>query len=222
MKQRIIYVLQIILIFLLFLSNIYLLIQNKKLKKSFDDLSDKTTEAMSNYEKILLQRTELMSFKIDSINEKIHMLIENQNSNSKEIQESLSSMKKKTDNQFNQTVGMKESVDHLLEEQKKKTINTIEKDTETTKIKNNANILYQQRNYSASYEEYKKVLELRNDDNDSRLNKMKSLYFKNPSDTSSYYEIMEDIKILKQNGKADDECLEIEKIISTEIGGIHE
>ena len=55
-----------------------------------------------------------------------------------------------------------------------------------------------------------------------RLYKAKSLYYKNRADSSSYAEILKDIRILKQNATADDEILEIEKSIVAEKEGLDE
>ena len=54
---------------------------------------------------------------------------------------------------------------------------------------------------------------------ESRLKKMKSLYYRNRTDSSKYSEILEDIRILRLNGCLDKEAAEIERIVTAERGG---
>lgn len=212
----------IVLIALLTISHCFLIIQNKNLKVSFLELKEETASVMKNFENTLNEHTQEINEQMIAMNSDIQTIYENQNANASDIQITLSSIKRKSEAQFSQTVVMKETYDALLEEQKKKTVDTSEKDNEITKIKLMADKFFDQKDYTAAYEEYIKVLEIRNDDFESRTNKMKSLYYMNPLNTSNYTEIMEDIKILKQNGKCDDDCLEIENIIFAERGGINE
>ncbi len=55
---------------------------------------------------------------------------------------------------------------------------------------------------------------------ESRLKKMKSLYYRNRADSSKYTEILEDIRILKANGLMDGEATEIERTILAEREGL--
>ena len=117
---------------------------------------------------------------------------------------------------------MSKTYDAILEEQKKKTIDTAEKDKAIIESKNNAIDLYKKGKYSIAYDEFNKLTEIFTDDIECRVYKAKSLYYKNRADSSSYAEILEDIKVLKQNGAADDEVLEIEKSILAEKEGFDE
>ncbi|MDO4505670.1 MAG: hypothetical protein Q4B64_01845 [Spirochaetales bacterium] len=55
-----------------------------------------------------------------------------------------------------------------------------------------------------------------------RAYKAKSLYYKNPGDSSRYSEILADIKILNQNAWTDEESVEIAKLILAEKEGFNE
>ncbi len=116
---------------------------------------------------------------------------------------------------------MNRTYDGILSENKQKTIDTAERDTNFIKAKKNALLLYKAGRYSDSYDEYKKLMQLHADDMECRLYKAKSLFYKNRSDSSSYMEIMEDIMILKQNGASDEEILKIEQSIMAEKEGLN-
>jgi TolA-binding protein len=156
------------------------------------------------------------------INDEIQLIINRQEENKKEIKNELLKINRKSDEQFSKTVVMSKTYDAILEEQKKKTIDTAEKDKAIIESKNNAIDLYKEGKYSAAYDEFNKLTEIFTDDIECRLYKAKSLYYKNRADSSSYAEILEDIKVLKQNGAADDEVLEIEKSILAEKEGFNE
>ena len=134
----------------------------------------------------------------------------------------LSELKDKSDLQYTKTVGMKNTYDALLEEQKKKTIDTAENDTEFQRIKAEALLMYQKGNYVSSYEGFEKLVKLDFSDMESLMYKMKSLYYMNPADSSRYSEIIEIMRTLKINSAADKECIEIEKAVLLETEGLSE
>mgnify|MGYP003571302806 CR=1 FL=1 len=184
---------------------------------------------------IFLLRSELKSFKINltaaeekfdlQINEisgTISVLSDRQEESSADIKNDLASVKKRTDAQFSKTLGMSRTYDSILEEQKKKTVDTAEKDREIIKVKEKAFSLYKKRNFAEAYEEYKKLILSYSEDTDSRTYKVKSLYYKNKADSSAYQEILSDIKYLKQNDAADAEILEIERAVLAEKEGVND
>lgn len=213
MKNKVIFIMTGISSLLVF-SQIFLMIQLisfkqdfLKLNKKIENLSNKLSEYQENEE-----------LRISEINSRIDNLVEM----SADIKGDLAHIHKKSDEQFNQTLSIRNNYDEILEEQKKKTINTAESDKELLNTKSNALDLYKKGNYRAAYEEYRKITELYRDDMVSRLYKIKSLYYMNKADSSKHNEILGDIQILKQNGMADSECLEIEKAIKTEKDGLNE
>ena len=126
------------------------------------------------------------------------------------------------DEQYNKTVDIKNTYDNLLSEQKKKTVDITSRDSAVSKIKKDAENYYSKKNYVMAYKEFSKVLSYYNDDLESRLLKAKSLYYINRADSSSYSEILKDITLLKENGMADKEILQIEESIKMELEGLNE
>lgn len=191
-------------IFLIILLNIFAVIQNFLERKEERQLFLETEKRVKNIE------------------ERILLISENLNIKNNEIQESLSDLRERTDFQFLKTVEMKNVYDGLLLEQKKTTVDVAAKDTSIEELKRRADKDYAKKNFSASYEEYKKVLQYRVDDTESRIGKAKSLYFMNRADSSKYSEILSDISIVKNSGKTDEEMQRIEKTIKAEQGGLYE
>ncbi len=144
------------------------------------------------------------------------------NQNTDDILEELSQINGTAKKQYSQTVNMKETYDSILAEQKKKTIDTAEKDSTIQLIKKSGLLYYESHQYGLAFEEYRKVLEMAGEDFESRSYKMKSLYYMNKADSTKYKEILDDINILINNGYIDDETLNIEKAIMAEKGGLSE
>lgn len=159
---------------------------------------------------------------IERVETEIKSLSDRFDKNTAVIQESFASIDQKSDKQFNKTLSIKRTYDDILVEQKKKTVDTTSQDTAISQIKNEADHYYAQKNYAMAYKDFMKVLSYQNDDMKTRLKKMKSLYYKNRTDSSKYTEILEDIRILKVNGYFDDEVQEIERTIIAEREGINE
>ena len=190
---------------------VYLCIQNVQLKKSAFELESSLKKYFENTE-----------IQIESLKKEVEQLSENQEKNKSLIVMTLSELKDKSDLQYTKTVGMKNTYDALLEEQKKKTIDTAENDTEFQRIKAEALLMYQKGNYVSSYEGFEKLVKLDFSDMESLMYKMKSLYYMNPADSSRYAEIIEIMRTLKINSVADKECVEIEKNVLLETEGLSE
>lgn len=208
----------VVLIILMLLSNSFLILRITALKKSVNSLEEKTEK----FEKSLIEFQEKQEIQISKINDGINSVLDRQEENKTEIKADLVKINRKSDAQFSKTVGMSKTYDAILEEQKKKTIDTAEKDREFIDAKVKAYNLYKKGNFAESYSEYKRLVELDAEDMECRSYKLKSLYYMNKADSSNHTEILEDIKILKLNAKTDDECLEIEKAILTEKEGFNE
>lgn len=192
---------------LLSVSHILLINRIQKLSKEISDL-DKAVKTVE--------------LKTDCFEKNLAVSIENTDVNFQKLNESVQALNQKSDAQFSKTVGMSRTYDEILEEQKKKTIDTSEKDKSDIKSKNNAIALYKKGSFSSSYNELCKLSRIFTDDMECRMYKAKSLYYKNRADSSSYAEVLEDIRILKQNGASDAELLEIEKSILAEKDGFDE
>lgn len=190
---------------------VFLCIQNVQLKKSAFELESSLKKYFENTE-----------IQIESLKKEVEQLSENQEKNKSLIVMTLSELKDKSDLQYTKTVGMKNTYDALLEEQKKKTIDTAENDTEFQRIKAEALLMYQKGNYVSSYEGFEKLVKLDFSDMESLMYKMKSLYYMNPADSSRYAEIIEIMRTLKINSAADKECIEIEKTVLLETEGLSE
>ena len=190
---------------------VFLCIQNVQLKKSAFELESSLKKYFENTE-----------IQIESLKKEVEQLSENQEKNKSLIVMTLSELKDKSDLQYTKTVGMKNTYDALLEEQKKKTIDTAENDTEFQRIKAEALLMYQKGNYVSSYEGFEKLVKLDFSDMESLMYKMKSLYYMNPADSSRYSEIIEIMRTLKINSAADKECVEIEKAVLLETEGLSE
>ena len=190
---------------------VFLCIQNVQLKKSAFELEGSLKKYFENTE-----------IQIESLKNEVEQLSENQEKNKSLIVMTLSELKDKSDLQYTKTVGMKNTYDALLEEQKKKTIDTAENDTEFQRIKAEALLMYQKGNYVSSYEGFEKLVKLDFSDMESLMYKMKSLYYMNPADSSRYSEIIEIMRTLKINSAADKECVEIEKNVLLETEGLSE
>ena len=206
------------LIVLLLISHILLTVKIFNLTDKLSKLEEKTDK----FEKSLAEFKEHEDLQISKINDGILTILSGQEENTADIKNSLAIINRKSDAQYSKTVVMSRTYDLILEEQKKKTVDTAEKDRTNAEAKNNAVALYKKESFSASYGEFKKLTQVLTDDMECRLYKAKSLYYKNRADTSSYAEILEDIKILKQNGAADTEIYEIEKSILAEKEGFDE
>lgn len=194
-------------VILFFVSHIVLINRIQKLSEEISDF-DKVVKAVEikvyNFERNLAASEENTDMQFQKLDVSIHDLYQ------------------KSEAQYSKTVGMSKTYDAILEEQKKKTLDTSEKDKSNIEAKKNAVALYKKGIFSASYDEFRKLTQALTDDMECRLYKAKSLYYKNRADSSSYAEILADIRTLKQNGVSDAELLEIEKSILAEKEGFDE
>lgn len=200
----------------------FLIILNIRLKEAAAASSQKFSEELSIFRTLIMNHHEYIDSQMQAIQEDILTARESQCQNTAELQKRLSSIKNRTDSQYTQTVSMKETYDALLNEQKKKTVDITAKDSEIIQMKTDAELFYSKNNFSAAYEECKKVLSFQSDDMEALLLKIKSLYYMNRADSSKYSKILEDIKTLKENGHIDEETREIEMLIKAEREGLSE
>lgn len=208
-----------ILAVLLAASNIALATQVAALRKSAENLSAKISvleEKASELKENIAGHQKNEWLLIEKISGGISLLLASQKQSTEKLQGSLASISQKSDEHLSKTLDMNKTYEELLEEQKKKTLDTTAQDSAVSKIKDEADRLYSQKKYTAAYREYKKVLLYRSEDLDCRLNKMKSLYYMNRADSSKYKEILEDIRILRLAGKLDEEADRIERLINAE------
>lgn len=196
-------------------SNIFLIVQHLKLKS---EISANANEMF----KQLSEHLQYVDIKFEDIKSNVQTLMDSHSRDVAEIQGNLASMRKRADAQFSETVGIKETYDNILEEQKKKTVDIASQDSAMQRIKENGEKYYSENNFALAYGEFKKALSYQYDDMDCRLKKMKSLYYINRADSSKYSEILEDIRILKSGGYADDEAIQIESLINIEMEGFDE
>ena len=199
----------IIVAALLAASQVFTVIQTARCRASVGSLSARIDEFITQ-----------TGTQLEGVREEMRELEELQKTGTAGIWESLDLLNSKSDAQMSQTAGMKKTYDDLYEEQRKKTLDTTSQDTAVAQIKKDAEAYFSQKNYAAAYREFVKVLSYQKDDMDSRLKKMKSLYYRNRADSSKYTEILEDIRILKANGLMDGEATEIERTILAEREGL--
>lgn len=203
---------------LLIISNITLCLEVYGQRKNVVKLESK----IDDFEKAVSDFQNYIEISINAIKEDSSSIMYRQKENMDVIQNDLAKINRKSDAQFSKTVGMSKTYDAILEEQKKKTIDTAELDKSILDEKGKATILYKNGRYSESYEEFRKLTELNPEDMECRVYKLKSLYCRNRGDSSTYAEILEDINILKQNAATDVECIEIETAILSEKEGVSE
>lgn len=203
---------------LLLISHILLAIKIFNLTDELSKLEERTDKFGKNFTDF----QEHSDLQISEINDEILKILSSQKENTTDIKNELAKINRKSDAQYSKTVGMSKTYDAILEEQKKKTLDTSEKDKSNIEAKKNAVALYKKGIFSASYDEFRKLTQTFTDDMECRLYKAKSLYYKNRADSSSYAEILADIRTLKQNGFSDTELLEIEKSILAEKEGFDE
>jgi hypothetical protein len=228
MKKIIEYIIPITFAFLFF-SFIILTIKLSKLEKAVELLKTENSIQINDIDSNISSSISDLSYEIEKINESI---IESQTdfsiltsviiNNTDVILQELSQINGTATKQYSQTKNMKETYDTILNEQKKKTVDSAEKEGTVLLIKKSALSHYKAQQYSLAFEEYRKVVEMDGEDLESRSYKMKSLYYMNKADSTRYKEILADISILRAYGYIDDETIEIEKAIKAEKGGLDE
>lgn len=190
---------------ILFVLNCFLIYQNVVLKKTMKSEIDNLTQ---NIELSLLDYSQKVDQNILEVKMMINEMSENQSDQFSGVKRNL--------NKMNNTYGS------ILEEEKKQRIDVSAKDNEIISIKKEALQNYTKGNFKLAYEGYKTVLTYVENDLEARNYKMKSLFKLNKANKSTYQEILKDLDILKMNGYADEESLEIGKIIQLEMEGLNE
>lgn len=205
-------------VFALTFLNIFIVFQVSALKKSVSFLEAKVKVFDERLSAFLEQEKEM----IENIDKKISLILNEQEENQKEIKNELERIKYRTDTQFSKTVSMSKTYDAILAEQKKKTVDTAEKDSAFIGAKKHAVGLYGKNEFRCAYDEFSRLAKERREDMECLSYKIKSLFYVNRADSSKYKEILSGIRILKDNAAADSECLEIEKAVLVELGGADE
>lgn len=211
-----------IIIFSLLIMNVILIIQNHIIKVNLREESNRLSTQIGDIEESINDVDKKYELLFTKLLKNIEEKYEYQEIELQIIQNALASLMNKSDLQFSKTVKMKQTYDDLLAEQKKQTVDISEKDNSLIQTKKTADEYYANKEFLKAYELYKKVLMYWSDDNEVRMNKLKSLFYSNRSDNSNYSEILKDIKIIKNSQNLDEECKEIESIIMLEKEGLNE
>ena len=141
----------------------------------------KLSEEISDFDKVV----KAVEIKVYNFERNLAASEENTDRQFKKLDVSIHDLYQKSDAQYSKTVVMSKTYDAILEEQKKKTLDTSEKDKSNIEAKKNAVALYKKGIFSASYDEFRKLTQAFTDDMECRLYKAKSLYYKNRADSSS-------------------------------------
>lgn len=205
----------------LVLSNIFLAVQTLSARNELCDYSARTDAAIADFGERMDERGRSFESRLQEMESSVESLSERQSSDAALIKRNLNSIKESADSQFSETVDMKKSYDDMLAEQRKRTVDSVSKDSAVSRMKNEAERSYSDRKFAAAYKGFKNVLSYQPEDMESRLKKAKSLYYMNRSDSSKYPEILGDIKVLKAKGACDDELVGIEAAVEAELGVVH-
>ncbi|MGN0739532.1 MAG: hypothetical protein ACI4LX_05115 [Treponema sp.] len=205
-------------VFLLTVSNVLTVFQVSALKKSVLLLETAVTSFGMELSDFEVRQKKLA----EGIELSVRQISDSQEENQKEMKGELSLIRQKSESQFSRTVRMAGTYDAILEEQKKKTVDTAEKDSAFLEAKKHASELYGKKEFEKAYAEFNRLSKERYEDMECLSFKTKSLFYMNMADSSKYKEILSGIKILRQNAAADDECLEIERAVLAETEGLDE
>lgn len=119
--------------------------------------------------------------------------------------------------QFIKTSEMENHYFNLLEEEKKKRVDSSGLDLDLERIEKEGKEAFLAGKYQKAYLDYAKLLGFNSSDMNVRFYKMLSLFNLNKSDSSKYKEILTDCKILKENGFQEERIEEIEAFIKQEL-----
>lgn len=114
------------------------------------------------------------------------------------------------------------SYSNVLTELKKKTVDVSKTDNATEKMRTDAFYFYSEKNYNECLLLCNKILVIQSDDITIRRLKVKSLYYRNPLDSSKFNEILSDINIIINAYGNDEELLKIKDNILAEKGVLDE
>ena len=165
-----------------------------------NELTINTTE---NYKKLLSSNKELHNMQDNTLSKANTILLN-------------------TNTHISQAHTIKQTYDAILDEQKKKTVDTSKVDSTIEKMKTNALLLYDTKDYLGAYYQFKNILIYEVSDLKTRAYKTKALYYSNPANKSNYNEILEDMKMLFVSEEWDLELEDIRDIIKIEKGEKYE
>ena len=129
MNKKVIAVISLIV--LLLISHILLAVKIFNLTDKLSKLEEKTDKFGKN----LADFQEHADLQISKINDEILTILSSQEENTTDIKNELAKINRKSDAQYSKTVGLSKTYDAILEEQKKKTIDTAEKDDDDKNYK---------------------------------------------------------------------------------------
>ena len=192
--------------FLVFLLESVIIIQNALLIKNSktESMVESVIPEEDALKECVIREIEIAQLSDDEYKTELLRLIQENGSKLEEIQEEISVLTK--------------TYRDLLEEQKKKTIDTTAQETAVDRMKDEARSLYKNKNYFMCTKICRNILQYHNNDFEFRILKFKSLYYENPSDGSKYEELIRDYEVIKISGFNDDECRKIIKTIYEEKG----
>ena len=120
--------------------------------------------------------------------------------------------------QYEKTLEIKQTYDNILEEQKKQTLDSVEKDNALIAMKESADKYFENKEWAKAYREYQQLIVLQPNNTEIRYRKALSLYNSNPMDSSKYKEIISDCDVLRKNNYPLKELEKIETLIKKEKG----
>lgn len=224
MKKSLVY-LSVFIVLVLIGSQAFSLVQlyivKKGIKGVSEELSIHSEQTNDNEIKILTKQNEL-SEGIGKANEKIASVAENQDVYASRTEENFTEIKASIDIQLNETKKTRKTYEAVLEEQKKRTVDTASKDDFLKTKKNEGAAFYGRKDFVNAYKVYDEILIYQEDDLDMRFLRMTSLYYSNPSDSRNYRTVLEECSILRANGYANSEIEKIEKSVKSEMGETNE
>ena len=119
--------------------------------------------------------------------------------------------------QYRKTLEIEKTYSNLLEEERKTRIDSSELDLSIEAKKKDVQKYFDKKEYSDALKNCREILQVNPSDNQIRLYKMLSLFYMNRMDSTNYSEILNDIKILKENAVTDERINEAEQFIKQEF-----
>ncbi|MBR5932985.1 MAG: hypothetical protein IK002_03260 [Treponema sp.] len=184
---------------------------NKNMQILMEECNEIKEKVLVNSEKLDGLKSDLIGLetKIDNG----FLIIEGQNV---ELLEHAVKSQGTANRQYRKTLEIEKTYSDLLKEERKTRIDSSEFDLSIEAKKKEARKCFDKAQYSDALKNYREILEVNSFDNEVRLYKMLSLFYINKMDSTNYSEILNDIKILKENAITDERIYEIEKIIKQE------
>ncbi len=132
----------------------------------------------------------------------------------------VSELQNAANSQYKQSKVLNATYSKLLDEQKKKHVDTAGFDATVNNKKNTAEHLYSLKDYRKAFEIYSEIAPYITEDYSSRANRIDCLFNINRMDSSKYSEILKECETLALNGYKSKKIEDIQKFINTEIRGI--